>query len=375
MKKRTALSFVTNAVWKKFFSFSPQLSLVFFLSVFLAAAGFSQNENRITGTVTDDKGQPLAGATVSVKGTTTAVATGANGTYALNVPNGKAILVFSYLGHQAKEISIANKKTIDVSLQSDARLLNDVVVTGYTRQLKRDITGAASTVAPEVIAQTPVTDIGTALQGRVSGVTVDDQGGPGNSAVIRIRGVGSIGNNDPLYVIDGVQVRIGRSNNSLDIANLINPSDIENITVLKDPSLTAMYGSEGSNGVIVITTKIGKRGDPKLEYSAYVADQMTTKFPSMISPQQQADALYQAYVNSGQAFPYASFYGSGTSPVLPDYIIQGSTPNVGVMSGDPAADPSLYNFSSYRILKSNKSGTNWWKELLKPAFTQNHQLT
>ncbi|MGH2563621.1 MAG: SusC/RagA family TonB-linked outer membrane protein, partial [Ginsengibacter sp.] len=171
-----------------------------------------------------------------------------------------------------------------------------------------------------------------------------------------------------------VQVRVGGGTGSQNIASLLNPNDIETLTILKDPSLTALYGSEGSNGVIVITTKSGKRGDPHLEYSTYVGQESPMKFPSMVTPQQQADALYQSYVNSGQAFPYTSFYGTGTKPVLPDYIIEAQNPNVGVGANDPAADPSLYNFLSYRILKANKSGTNWWKTLFKPSFIQNHQL-
>lgn len=333
----------------------------------------AQNSFEIKGVVTDDKGVPLSAASVVLKGTKLGTVTNTGGSYSF-VINNKGTLVFSYAGFDSKEISVTQSQTLNVSLAANNAALNDVVVTGYSRQSKRDVTGAASTVSADVIAQTPVSDIGTALQGRVPGVSVDDQGGPGGSATIRIRGIGSLGNNDPLYVIDGVQVRIGNSDGSQDISNLINPSDIENITVLKDPSLTGLYGSEGSNGVIVITTKTGKLGQPKLEYSAYVADQYPRKFPDMITPQQQADALYQSYVNTNQTFPFTSFYGNGTTPVLPDYIIEGPNQNIGVMAGDPKADPSLYNFSNYRILKANKSGTDWWGALFKPALSQNHQL-
>jgi len=125
----------------------------------------------------------------------------------------------------------------------------------------------------------------------------------------------------------------------------------------------------------VITTKTGKKGDPRLEYSSYLADQMPKNFPAMVTPQQQGDALFNSYINTGTAFPFGSFYGNGTAPVLPDYIIEGSTQNQGVMSGDPAADPSLYSFTGYRILKANKVGTNWWKTLFKPALSQSHQLS
>ncbi|HEY4154138.1 MAG TPA: SusC/RagA family TonB-linked outer membrane protein, partial [Puia sp.] len=334
----------------------------------------------IKGRITDEKGQAVAAASVVIVGQKNkGTAADPQGEFTITgIQPGKYTLRISGVGFETlnQEVTIADNQVQELTFQlkSNNNSLDQVIVTGYSRQSKRDVTGAASTVSADIISQTPVTDVTTALQGRVAGVSVDDQGGPGNSGVIRIRGVGSLGNNDPLYVIDGVQVRIGGGTGSQNIANLLNPNDIESVTVLKDPSLTALYGSEGSNGVIVITTKSGKKGEPQLEYSSYVGEQLPNKFPSLISPQQQADALYKSYSNSGLGFPYGSFYGSGATPVLPDYIIEGSTPNVGVSANDPAADPSLYNFLNYRILKANKSGTDWWKELFKPAFVQNHQL-
>jgi len=333
-------------------------------------------DNIVTGIVSDNNGSPLVGATVMVKSNRKIVTTtDNNGKFKLDIGAPSAVLVITYTGYQSREINVTTNQTVSITLSIVENSLNEVVVTGYSRQSKRDVTGAASTVSSDVIAQTPVTDVTTALQGRVAGVSVDDQGGPGNAGVIRIRGVGSLGNNDPLYVIDGVQVRVGGATGSQNIASLLNPNDIETITILKDPSLTALYGSEGSNGVIVITTKTGKRGEPRLEYSSYEGVQFPMKFTKMITPQQQANALYQSYVNSSQAFPFSSFYGPGTTPVLPDYIIEGSTPNLGVSKNDPSADPSQYNFLSHRILLANKTGTNWWKTLFKPSFVQNHQLS
>ncbi len=185
-------------------------------------------------------------------------------------------------------------------------------MTGYSRQSKRDVTGSVSTVSADIIAHTPVTDVGTALEGRVAGVSVDQQGDPGSTAIVRIRGFGTNGNNDPLYVIDGVQMRGGN--------NLINPNDIETLTILKDPSTTALYGAEGSNGVIVITTKSGKVGAPKLEFSSYESWESPIKYPAMLSPQQYADAYFGYLKNSG--LTDTSVYGNGSSPVLPDYIIE-----------------------------------------------------
>ncbi|MBV9961974.1 MAG: TonB-dependent receptor [Parafilimonas sp.] len=370
MKKNKSITRPAAVRLKKLVSKRLLNTCMFSLACMIAVA---QNSIQVNGTVTDDKGTPLAGASVTLKGTINGTTADNKGTFLFTIKQ-PGTLIFSYAGYESKEIKIISSQTLNVSLTSN-NVLSDVVVTGYSRQSKRDVTGAASTVSADVIAKTPVADVTTALQGRVAGVNVDDQGGPGNPAVIRIRGVGSLGNNDPLYVIDGVQVRIGGSVGSQNIAALLNPNDIESITILKDPSLTTLYGSAGSNGVIVITTKSGKRGEPQLEYSTYFGEELPRKFPTMVTPQQQADALYQSYVNSGQSFPYGSFYGSGTKPVLPDYIVEGPTPNLGVAAGDPRADPSLYNFSTYRILKANKQGTNWWNTVFNPAFTQNHQLS
>jgi TonB-linked SusC/RagA family outer membrane protein len=334
----------------------------------------------IKGKITNENGEPVGGASVYIVELKKGAAASSQGDFSLQgIAPGRYTVQVTAVGFQAttRSVTVGDHQVAELNFQLKAggNPLEEVVVTGYSTQLKRNVTGAASTVSGETIAQTPVTDVSTALQGRAAGVTVDDQGGPGNSGVIRIRGVGSLGNNDPLYVIDGVQVRLGGGGpNSQDIANLLNPNDIESISILKDPSLTGLYGAEGSNGVIVITTKTGKKGEPRLEYSTYVGQELPMKFPKMVTPQQQADALYQSYVNSGQTFPYSSFYGSGTTPVLPYYIIEGPTPNTGVGQNDPAADPSLYNFQNYRILKANQAGTNWWKTLFSPAFIQNHQL-
>lgn len=338
-----------------------------------------KNDGIIKGKITNEKGEPLPAASAVLTGVK-GVAADASGFFTISgIKPGKYTLELSAVGFQkvTREIRITDNQVLELTIQlkelNDP--LNEVIVTGYSKQSKREVTGAASSISADMLAQTPVTDITTAIQGRVAGVSVDDHGGPGSAGVIRIRGVGTLGNNDPLYVIDGVQIRIGASTGSYDVGALINPSNIENITILKDPSLTALYGAEGSNGVIVITTKTGKKGEPKFEYNTYVADQFITKFPKMSTPQQQADALYKSYAVNGQAFPFTSFYGSGSTPVLPDYIIESATSNVGVASGSTAADPSLYNFSGYRILQANKSGTDWWKTLFKPALSQNHQLS
>lgn len=329
-------------------------------------------DNIVNGTITDESGSPLAGATVMVKSKKSLVTTTDNtGSFRLDIGSPAAVLVVSYTGFKPQEIRVTASQSIAVKLSVSETSLDAVVVTGYSRQSKRDVTGAVSTVSADVVAKTPVTDVGSVLQGRVAGVSVDAQGGPGDVAVVRIRGFGSNGNNDVLYVIDGVQMRGG--------SNLVNPNDIETITVLKDPSNTALYGAQGGNGVIVITTKTGKRGlAPKLEYNGYGSWETPIDYPSVLSPQQFADAYFGYLKNSNLTTSDANnIYGTGSSAVLPDYLIERSiTPTFLVANeGSAEANSSLYNLSSYRILKANKQGTDWFREIFNPVFSHNHQLT
>lgn len=338
---------------------------------FSAGQTFAQTSFVISGIVTDTKGAPLQGASVLLKGTTIGTATDAKGMYKLTAPDGAGTLVITYTGYQLKEVVVNNLSTINITLSPEENALNDVVVTGYSKQSKRDVTGAVSTISGDVIAKTPVTDIGSVLQGRVAGVSVDNQGGPSSTAVVRIRGFGTLGNNDPLYVVDGVQMRGGN--------NLINPNDIETITILKDPSLTSLYGAQGGNGVIVITTKTGKNGPPKLEYSSYVSSENPIKYPSLVSPQEHADAFWNYFKNANPAqTPTSPIYGNGANPVLPDYIIEigrGSANPLIAAAGSPEVNPALYNLQNYRILQTNKAGTDWFREVFQNSISQSHQLT
>ncbi|TRZ70833.1 MAG: TonB-dependent receptor [Bacteroidetes bacterium] len=341
------------------------LSMLVFISCFSFSLR-AQSNIAIKGIVTYENGVPLPGATVIVKGTTIGVATKIDGTFGINVPDKNSVLVISSIAFQTQEIIVGSNVMLTIKLIPQVQSLKEVVVTGYSKQSKRDVTGAVSVISSEVVSRTPVTDIGSVLQGRVAGVSVDAQGGPGSMANVRIRGFGSNGDNDVLYVIDGVQMR-GES-------NLFNINDIESVTILKDPSITSLYGAQGGNGVVVITTKTGRLGAPKLEYSNYAGWESPIKYPGTLNPQQYANSYWGYLKNSGLPLNDL-YYGNGSSPVLPDYIIerQSGSPKVAA-EGDPAANPSLYNLSSYRILQTNKTGTDWFRALLGNAFTQNHQL-
>ena len=320
----------------------------------------------VTGKVLDSLGQPLRGVSVLIKGSRSGTSTAPDGSFRITASS-SSTLVFTNTGYLDHEEALNNRTSVNVNLVRTQQNLDEVVVTGYSRQSKRDITGAVSTISSDIIAKTPVPDVGSALQGRVAGVSVDAQAGPGSTSVIRIRGFGTNGNNTPLYVVDGVQMRGDN--------NLLNSNDIESVTILKDPSLTSLYGAQGGNGVIVITTKSGKNGLPKFEYSAYGSYENPIKYPRSLSPQNYADAYWGYLRNSG--LPQTDlFYGSGPTPVLPAYIIERENGGVLVVGdGSSAADISNYNISTYRILKTNPSGTDWFKEAIRPAYSQNHQVS
>ena len=354
-----------------------QLTLAFIFCGSLFANTYTGQENldkkvfaaTVSGIITDEKGVPLVGATISVKGKINLVTTTNNaGRFKLDIGANSALLIVSYTGFITQQVSVKADQSVSISLVSTDTNLDDVIVTGYSRQSKRNVTGAVSTVSSDVVLQTPVADVGSVLQGRVAGVSVDEQGGPGATSVVRIRGFGSNGNNDVLYVIDGVQVRGG--------SNLVNPNDIETITVLKDPSNTALYGAQGGNGVIVITTKMGKKAAaPKLEYNTYGSFETPTKYPKSLIPQQYANA-YWGYLKNSNLPLNNQFYGSGATPVLPDYIIERKgLPVLTAAEGSAAVNPALYNLSTYRILKTNKDGTDWFGAMLNPSFSHNQQLT
>ncbi|WP_299754663.1 TonB-dependent receptor [uncultured Pontibacter sp.] len=218
-------------------------------------------EQTVRGTVTDGSGSPLPGVTVVVKGTTRGTSTDASGNFTLAVP-ANATLVLSYIGFQTKEVAVGNQATFNISLQTDAKALEEVVVIGYGTQKKSDVTGAVTSVTSEDFVQGQNTTPEQLIQGKVAGVQITTNGGaPGSGSRIRIRGGASLtASNDPLIVIDGVPVDNAATSGAANPLNFLNPNDIESFNVLKDASATAIYGSRASNGVIIITTKKGKAG-------------------------------------------------------------------------------------------------------------------
>ena len=250
----------------------------------------------ITGRVIDDTNTPLPGVNVVLKGTTNGTVTESNGSYSLAIPDdaGTGTLVFSFIGYATSEESIAGRTSIDVTLQTDIQALSEVVVIGYQTVDKKDLTGAVSVVNPSVSNSVTATSLAESIQGLAPGVTVRNGGAPGQMARIEIRGAASMTNTDPLYVIDGMIA---------DANTTINNNDIGSIQILKDASAAAIYGSRAANGVIIITTKRGKDGTPRLSFSAkYGVQQIPNRYDVMNSTDFAATQRTQ-YQNAGQPVP------------------------------------------------------------------------
>ncbi|MCD7971003.1 MAG: SusC/RagA family TonB-linked outer membrane protein [Alistipes sp.] len=245
--------------------------LVLSLFAVFCALSLSAQRQQITGTVTGDDGSPIVGATVVVLGTSTGTSTTAGGVYTITAP-ADGTLQFSFLGTETQEIQIGGRTTINVVLHSSAREIDDVIIIGYGTSTKATFTGSASSVSSlPTLKDLPVTSFEQALQGAAAGIQIGvPDGQPGGKVEVRIRGIGSVNaSNQPLYVVDGVPVNTNNNESvtlagyspTLGVMNMINPSDIENITILKDAAATTIYGSRGANGVIMITTKKGRSGD------------------------------------------------------------------------------------------------------------------
>ncbi|XWW47941.1 TonB-dependent receptor [Fibrella sp. USSR17] len=294
-------------------------------------------DQTVIGSVLDETGSPLVGVSIQIRGTARGTTTDARGAYRIDVPTGNSILVFSFIGYKKQEVTVGTQATINISLVADAGSLDEVVVVGYGTQKRSSLTGAVSTVTPKEITALPVPNLASALQGRVPGVSVINNGGPGSSPIVQIRGVGSISfGSGPLYVIDGVPTG--------DL-NSFNTNDIESLEVLKDASSAAIYGSRAANGVVLITTKKGSR-DSKVRISldSYAGLQSTTH---------KIDVL-----NRDQYVQYAKALTSNAGIALPSRL---NNLNVPIYAG------ATQTFA--------QTETNWQNELFRDAPIVQHQVS
>jgi TonB-linked SusC/RagA family outer membrane protein len=299
------------------------ISGLMLLLLFCYDAAFAQNVT-IKGKITDGKtGEALIGVSVSVKGTTIGTQTDVNGAFTLKTP-GNAILSVAYIGYATQQVVVNGQTTINVALQPQTNELQQVVVIGYGTQRKLDVTGSIATVKGADVAKQASPNALSGLQGKVSGVQITNSGTPGKSPDITIRGLGTIyGNTKPLFVVDGVWY---------DDISFLNPQDIESFSILKDASSTAIYGIRAANGVVLIGTKRGVKGKPVINYNGYVGLQAVTNQVKMANANQYATAVNELSALNG---------------------------------GDPIfSDPSSYG-----------KGTDWYKQILRKAFTTNHEAS
>ena len=268
----------------------------------------SKAERTVSGTVTNEKGEPLPGVTVTEKGYTNTTITDEKGFFSIKVSGRNSILVFSSIGYESTQQPVAMASAVDIVLKATTQSLNDIVVVGYGSQKKKDLTGAVSSVNTNELKSLPVANIGEALQGRSSGVQVVSSGAPGSNVTFRIRGTGTINNSDPLLVIDGVPTDIP--------LNTLSPDDIASIEILKDASASAIYGSRGANGVVIITTKRGISGKSALEFKMFAGQQKADHLVKMLNASQFASLHNEMMANNGQpqnpAYANPESLGKGT---------------------------------------------------------------
>jgi TonB-linked SusC/RagA family outer membrane protein len=239
------------------------------------------------------------------------------------------------------------------------RSLDEVVVVGYGTQRKRDVAGSIASVSSKDLSIQSTGNIQNLFQGRLPGVSVTTSGVPGEAPTIRVRGIGTLSNNNPLYVIDGFPTKG-------DVVSQINPSNIESVQVLKDASSASIYGAQAANGVILITTKQGKEGKAEIDIKLNSGVQLPTNLPKVLNSQQYGEVLWNAMKNAGLTPSHAQ-YGNGATPIIPDYIVPAG-------ASEGSFDLNNYDQGSNQFMRANKTGTNWAKEVYRPAQTTNLDL-
>lgn len=321
------------------------------LGIFMMLTATVFAQVTVTGVVTESTGDPVIGGTVREKGTQNGTVTDIDGNFSLKVANANATLIFSYVGLETQEVKLAGRKTVNVTLQSDDELLDEVVVVGYGVQKKSDLAGASSSLGENALKSANITNLDQSFAGRVTGVTaVQTSGAPGSSSSIRVRGQATINAGaEPLYVIDGVIVQSGGSSgasfglgdklgngsvSTISPLSTINPADIVSMEILKDASATAIYGAQGANGVVLITTKRGKAGEAKFTYDGSVTWSRQTKRLDLLNLRE-----------------FAEFYN--------DLVAQGELSR----PSEEYSDPSVLG-----------RGTNWQDAVFRTALQHQHQI-
>ncbi|WP_337941997.1 SusC/RagA family TonB-linked outer membrane protein [Parabacteroides sp.] len=312
-----------------------------------------QSRRQISGVVVDDNGDPVIGANVLVKGTTTGNITDVDGKFSFEVPD-NAVLEVSYIGYLTQEVSTKNKSILKITLHEDTQNLEEVVIVGYGTMKKSDLTGASGSVKEDALAQRTVTSFGQALSGRVSGVNISTNSGrPGGRASIRIRGNSSISvTNDPLYVVDGVILNVSTLTNGTSPIDYLNPNDIKSVEVLKDASATAIYGARGANGVILVTTKKGEGVGTSIRYDTDFGIGVLPKKLDVLNAAEFLQLEDLAYANAQKFDPEGWQNGNYKDPKL------------------KRTDSRLFDSNGQPLYD-----TDWQDETIRNAFSQTHQVS
>jgi TonB-linked SusC/RagA family outer membrane protein len=316
--------------------------LAYFITLLFFSLCVKAQERTVTGKIINQQtNEPVAGATITVKGTKVATRSGTDGSFSILIQNANAVLNVTHVGMETQEIQVGSKSDLSVALVQSNISITEVVVTGYTTERKKDITGAVSVVNMKDIASIPTGNVMKSLQGRVPGVDVSTNGTPGGTGTdVSIRGITTVNNNSPLYVIDGVQTRNSPS-------TLLNANDVESIQILKDAASASIYGTQASNGVVIITTKKAGRNQLKIDFDAQLTVQRFRSGIPLLNAQQWGDAYWKAYQNDGIQ-PRHDQYGNGATPVIPEFIDAQKTIPAG--------------------------NTNWADEVYGPSFQQNYNV-
>ena len=292
----------------------------------------------IHGRVINQEGNPLQGVSVLIAGTQNGTTTNSDGRFTLNIPDANTVLEISSVGFQPKKVNVGNEVEITIILEKDVAGLSNVVVVGYGTQSKRNITSSITSVSSKDISNYPVQQVGQALQGKVAGLQiVQNSGSPGSALTVRIRGIGTVNNSDPLYVVDG---NLGVSPSNID------PNNIETIEVLKSASAAAIYGAQGANGVILITTKTGVKGPAQINANFYSGTQQAHRFMPMMNGKQYATIYNEALVNGGRAPLFTDVESLGVGTDWQDAIYRVAPVNNVELSASGGTEQGKYYISA-----------------------------
>ncbi len=343
--------------------------------ILLCPVVWAQNVT-VKGRVTaKESGEPLPGVSILIKGTTSGTVTNGEGSYMLSVPSATPVLIFSFVGYTPQEVLLAGRSVLDVSLESNDKKLDEVVVIGYGTVAKRDLTGSVTTVKGTDLLRNVPTSINQSLQGQIAGVNVNKgDGAPGGGISMTIRGANSFTGSEPLYVIDGIPFTSAATpagaEGSMQTINFLanmNPQDIESIEVLKDASATAIYGSRGANGVVLITTKKGKAGKDRVEFTTNLSVGKVSKTIPMLNAYQYALFQNEAYANA------AKYIGTTLEVPFPGRV--GVDPVLGGNTYLPGPEDYLNGLPEGSQYPAGFKGTNWQNEIFRPAVTQDYTLS